>query len=248
VFHIPANWPAPANISALTTSCLGGHSHPPFLSNNLALHVGDEAKHVEANRQQLINYFNLPTTPIWLEQTHSTICIDTEVDFQRCADASITRDTNKVLAIMTADCLPILLCDKQGLEIAAIHAGWRGLLDGVIEQTLSKMQSLNQNILAWIGPAICGNCFEVGSEVYQLFARKNLILDDIDSLQSATKRYLNLPGIAQKILNNHGVLQTFNANICTFEQSHHFYSYRRQAQTGRMTSLIWFNHTTKGQL
>ena len=168
-YKLSANWKAPTNIQAFTTTREGGESKTPYTSNNLGTHVGDNLDDVEHNRNKLITRFELPSTPFWLNQTHSTHCVLAEADGSRDADAAITRTPNRVLAIMTADCLPILLCNKAGNEVAAIHAGWQGLLNGVVENTLAQMESTTNELIAWIGPSICQACYEVGQEVYEQF-------------------------------------------------------------------------------
>lgn len=159
-----ANWTVPPSIAALTTTRTGGVSTVPYDSYNLALHVGDDVTHVEMNRARLKTEYDLPGEPVWLKQSHSNRCIVVEDTDDRSADAAITRCRQTVLAIMTADCLPILLCNRQTPEIAAVHAGWRGLVGGVIEQTLLKMRDV-ADLMAWIGPGICGQCYEVGESV-----------------------------------------------------------------------------------
>ena len=170
--NLIANWPAPKNISALTTTRLHGASTGPYSHNNLALHVDDEKTSVLVNRTNLTKSLNLPGEPVWLNQIHSNQCVVVEDESLRDADASVTRHKNMPLVIMTADCLPILLCNQNGNEIAAVHAGWRGLLNGVIENTLLKMNSKPESLLAWIGPAICKSCFEIGEEVEQQYIEK----------------------------------------------------------------------------
>lgn len=238
--NLLANWPAPNRICGLTTSRYPGFSSPPFNENNLGLHVGDQECHVIANREALKKSLALPSHPQWLSQIHSTKAVVIEEDESREADAAITRSKDTVLAIMTADCLPILLCNKEGTEIAAIHAGWRGLVNGVVENTLNKMLSSPAQLMAWIGPAICQSCFEVGIEVKEHYENR------YDFAASAFKpqhnKWLaNLPLLAEKILNNSGVLDVYQSNACTFEQKSDFFSYRRESQTGRIATLIWFN-------
>lgn len=236
-----ANWPAPANVSAVTTTRVPGFSQAPYDQNNLGLHVGDNELHVGKNRQQLSELLNLPAEPIWLEQTHSTTCIIAERDSDRNADAAVTRSALHPLVIMTADCLPIMLCNKQGNEIAAIHAGWRGLCNGIVENTLRKMNADPSDLLAWIGPAICGSCYEVGEEMYSAFASKypqsNSAFKPVESRWMA-----NLPEIAEMVLNLQGVNAVYQSDLCTFELKNQFYSYRREPQTGRIGTLIWFNN------
>lgn len=235
-----ANWPAPPTISALTTTRASGYSLPPYHSNNLGLHVGDNETSVAANRKKLADSLNLPGEPIWLEQIHSNHCIIVEEDANRTADAAITREKNTPLVIMTADCLPITLCDRDGTEIAAIHAGWKGLANGIIEKTLAKMHSRPERLIAWIGPGICHKCYEVGEELFQTFASRYPFTKTTFHNKEES-RYANLPRMAELILNEQGVDAVFQSAACTFELENKFYSYRRKAQTGRMATLIWFN-------
>ncbi len=237
-----ANWPAPAHITAVTTTRLGGFSQPPFDSNNLGLHVGDLQPNVLKNRQQIQSLLKLPAAPVWLEQTHSTRCIVAGEDQDRKADAAISRSAAFPLAVMTADCLPIALCNQQGTEIAMIHAGWRGLVNGIIENTLKKLQSENGDLLAWIGPAICQNCFEVGDEVYQMYLSHYPFSKTGFQLKKE-KWLVNLPLIAEQILYSQGISAVYQSNACTFELKTEYYSYRRDQQTGRMATFIWFNQT-----
>jgi YfiH family protein len=235
-----ANWPAPPNITALSTTRLSGFSVEPYNKNNLGFHVGDNADHVAQNRQQLKEILKLSAEPVWLEQTHSTTCIIPENDSNRNADAAITRSKIHPLVILTADCLPITLCNKQGNEIAAIHAGWKGLFNGIVENTISKMNSNAADLLAWIGPAICQKCYEVGDEVYLAFTKK-YPLSTKAFQPSGSKWMANLSQIAELVLNLHGVSAVYQSDLCTFELKNEFYSYRREAQTGRIGTLIWFN-------
>lgn len=235
-----ANWPAPKNINALSTTRLPGFSQAPYNNNNLAFHVGDLALHVQKNRQQVQELLNLPAEPIWLNQTHSTECIIAEEDSNRNADAAITRSSKHPLAILTADCLPITLCTVQGTEIAAIHAGWRGLFNGIIENTLNKMHNKPKDIIAWIGPAICQKCYETGEEVYTAFTEK--YPESSKAFKPANTKWLaNLPRIAEMILDEQGIKAVYQSNLCTFEQESEFFSYRRTQQTGRIATLIWIN-------
>ncbi len=235
-----ANWPAPANVFAFTTTRRHGKSLAPYHENNLALHVGDNTEHVLANRQALVNSFKLLQDPIWLEQTHSTTCVVIENENNRIADASVTQQVGLPLAILTADCLPILLCNQNGTEVAAIHAGWRGMVNGIIENTLAKMQSPKEHLFAWIGPAICQNCYQVGSELREAYFKSypfalNAFRREED------KDYANLPKLAEYILLYSGVNSIYHSNACSYELNKDFYSYRQSPQTGRMATLIWFN-------
>lgn len=235
-----ASWPAPKNISALCTTRVSGFSQAPFDSFNLAQHVGDNETNVARNRQLLQEQLNIPAEPVWLNQTHSIHCVIPENDANRDADAAITQSRLHPLAILTADCLPITLCSKQGTEIAAIHAGWRGLFNGIVENTVSKMTSSSKDLMAWIGPAICQNCYEIGVEVYDSFTGK------YPQSQSAFiprngKWLANLPQIAELVLNSQGIHAVYQSGLCTYESENELYSYRKQAITGRIATLIWFN-------
>ena len=244
MLNLVANWPAPTRVKTFATTRKPGNSESPYDQNNLGLHVGDDPKKVEANRRGLKTLLNLPKEPEWLQQTHSTDCINVDIETNRNADAAITHESNRVLAIMTADCLPIMLCNQQGTEIAAIHAGWRGLVNGVIENTVAKLKSDSSDLMAWIGPSICHNCYEVGDEV------RNTILSRYQQSETcfnpsqqstitAPKWLANLPKLAETVLNKLGIEAVYQSKMCTFEQTEYFYSYRRSPQTGRIATLIW---------
>lgn len=237
-----ANWPAPQNVKAFTTTKNGGVSNGYYESNNMGLHVGDITTHVEANRQQLQKFINVQNPPAWLNQTHTTHCIIVEETLNRDADAAITRQANTPLAIMTGDCLPILVCNNKGNEIAAIHAGWRGLAGGVIEHTLAKMNSSADELIVWIGPAICQNCYSVGFEVREQFLN-HYPQAHTEFFLKNDRWAVSLDGIAQQILSATGIKSVYLSKSCTFENKNQFYSYRRSTQTGRMVSLIWFTDT-----
>jgi hypothetical protein len=219
---------------------MGGVSQADFAAMNLATHVGDDPQNVAKNRHILREALRLPNEPIWLEQTHSTGCVEvTSADCNRDVDAAITRQKNQVLAILTGDCLPIVLCDQQGTEIAAIHAGWRGLANGIVDNTIAKLHANPTQCLAWIGPAICGRCYATGAEVLDLFIGRYPF-----AAQAFTKIdhqwYADLSKLAALILEALGVGAVYPSHVCTFEINSEFYSYRRAAQTGRIATLIWF--------
>lgn len=244
--RLNAHWPAPSNVFALTTTRSGGISLPPYDSNNLALHVGDNEQLVLQNREHLIQTLNLPSAPEWLEQTHTNRCVVIEEEADRLADAAVTRKANTVLAIMTADCLPIVLTNQNGTEVGAIHAGWRGLANGIIESTLNQMHSKASELLAWIGPAICQHCYETGDEVRSVFTHQYPFTQSCFQHQQQ-RLYANLPKIAEMVLKHHGVKQVYQSKECTFEAKsesnnrNKYYSYRHEKQTGRIATLIWIN-------
>ncbi len=237
---IEPNWPAPANIKALSTTRQGGVSLPPYQGLNVADHVGDAGNAVLRNREWLRETVDLPAEPCWLKQVHGTDIVTGESrDHVPVADGSFSSVAGQVLAVMTADCLPLLICDQQGSEIAAVHAGWRGLLDGIIENAIDRFSSPSETLLVWLGPAIGPTAFEVGDEVRDLFIDRDK--NSVDSFQS------NRPGhwladiyqLARIRLEGRGVRSIYGGERCTVSDPDRFYSYRRDGVTGRMASLIW---------
>ncbi|GBG12902.1 laccase domain-containing protein [Novimethylophilus kurashikiensis] len=238
-FIVP-EWPAPANVHALQTTRLGGLSRPPYDSLNLGSHVGDEPLIVERNRNLLNPY--MPSEPVWLEQVHGTHVVLAET--AGClpkGDACVARADNAVCAIMTADCLPVLLCAEDGSVVGAAHAGWRGLADGVIEQTVDAMQVGGNRLLAWLGPAIGPDSFEVGEDVRAAFIEHNPAAGQAFKPDPTTpgKFLADLYVLARQRLDAVGVARIYGGEYCTYSDSQRFYSYRRDGRTGRMASLIW---------
>lgn len=231
-------WPAPSRVHACTTLRQGGVSVLPFDTFNLADHVGDNKQHVLANRQALKNKLNLPNEPFWLEQTHSTTVLYSSGGK---GDASFTRQPGAVCAVLTADCLPILVCNRQGTDVAAIHAGWRGLVHGIIENTLDAMLLPPEEILIWLGPAIGPSVYELGSEVRDCFLEQDLDAESCFIPAERKGHWLgNLYALARLRLKKRGILAVYGGEFCTFTDSQRFFSYRRDnGQTGRMASLIW---------
>lgn len=170
---IAPTWPAPLNIHAYTTLRSGGVSEAPYHSFNLGEHVGDDEKHVQMNRALLKNKLQLPNEPIWLKQTHSTLVLPATTLIGQEADATFSHQAKQVCTVMTADCLPLLLCNRSGTHVAAIHAGWRGLAHGIIENTLDVLNVPAEDILVWLGPAIGPTVYEVGEEVRHCFIEKD---------------------------------------------------------------------------
>jgi polyphenol oxidase len=239
-FIVP-NWPAPANVKALQTTRNGGLSLPPYASLNLGGHVNDDPLAVAANRQLLSPF--LPSEPVWVNQVHGTRVIDAaKSGCLEDADASFANIANVVCVTMTADCLPVLLCDRSGSVVAAVHAGWRGLCDGIIEAAITSMAVQPQDILAWLGPAIGPQAFEVGPEVRQQFIEKGAEAE-IAFSAVGNKWLCDIYAIAQQRLRKTGVSQIYgggiNENFCTYTDKACFFSYRRDQVTGRMASLIW---------
>lgn len=240
---INPNWSVPKNIHAFTTTREGGVSLEPYFSFNLGDHVGDNKSAVKTNRTLLVEKFGLPQTPIFLTQTHSTRVLQLPYSGQNLeADAVYTNVPHQVCAVMTADCLPVLFTTASGNEVAAAHAGWRGLCNGVLEETVKYFQAKPEDIIAWFGPAIGPTAFQVGIDVVKQFVavdEKAKLAFQPDAIEES--KYLgNLYQIATQRLNNLGIRQIYGGNHCTFNEKELFFSYRRDNQTGRMASVIWF--------
>jgi len=237
---ITANWPAAANIHGVTTLRTGGVSLGEFSSLNPAEHVQDNLRHVLANRQRIRTMLDLPTEPVWLRQTHSVqaVCADQVMDCPE-ADASYSNKKNTVCCVLTADCLPILLCDQHGTMVAAIHGGWRGLLNGIIENTLDKMPTGKK--MAWLGPAIGAQCFEVGDDVRSAFINKSVQFTRAFKKQQNGQYLADIYLVARILLNNAGIKQIYGGDYCTVTDKQRFFSYRRDGLTGRMATLIWMS-------
>lgn len=234
------DWPAPKHIKAFSTTRLNGFSQSPYDSFNLAYSVGDEIENVYQNREYLKKTLNLPSDPLWLSQIHSTVIYNVDQEtMPKNADGSYTTCHNKICVVMTADCLPILLCDVSGTQIAAVHAGWRGLADGVIESALDCFNHNHKNIIAWIGPGIGLKYYEVGDDVRNKFLEINSDFNKAFQAHKQAKWLANMNLLARMRLEKAGVSAIFSENLCTFADAERFFSYRRDGITGRMASLIW---------
>jgi polyphenol oxidase len=235
------DWPAPKNVRALVTTREGGVSIGPYASFNLADHVDDNPQAVAANRRRLRERVPaLPADPLWLKQVHGVVCVAAEHNAAGVeADASWSRTAGKVCAVLTADCLPLLLCDESGSIVSAVHAGWQGLAGGVIEASVKTLPVPAQALLAWMGPAIGPNKFEVGADV-----RDQFFLHDAKSAQAfksvANGKWLgDLYLLARQRLHALGVTRVYGGGECTVTDEQRFFSFRRDKVTGRMASLIW---------
>ncbi|WP_435626781.1 peptidoglycan editing factor PgeF [Candidatus Ferrigenium straubiae] len=235
---IVPDWPAPPNVRTLQTTRRGGVSATPYDSLNLGEHVGDNPLAVARNRV-LLNHL-LPGEPVWLEQVHGTGVADADMtDCRIRADACIARQRGSVCVVMTADCLPILLCDTQGTVVGAAHAGWRGLCDGVIEATVRAMQVAPQNLMAWLGPAISQEAFEVGDEVRAAFVAVQPQAASAFVPGQAGKWFADLYALARLRLNALGITEIYGGEHCTYCEREKFFSYRRDGATGRMGTFVW---------
>ncbi len=246
--YLQPDWPAPENIVALTTTRCGGASTKAFDSFNLALHVDDTEQAVLRNRAYLEQHCEGLTQVQWLEQVHGISVVEAGSPDTPVADGCYTRDAGLACAIMTADCLPLLFCDERGEQVAAAHAGWRGLQAGVIEETVATFVSSPQHLLVWLGPAISQACFEVGAEVRAVFlAAAGTANGDSEATDRAFlpnkdnpgHYFANLYQLARLRLRALGITRIYGGNECTFTDRQRFYSYRRDGLTGRMASLIY---------
>ncbi len=234
------DWPVPSNVKALITTRQGGFSRPPYDSLNLAQHVGDEAATVTRNRILLRQDCGLPAEPFWLHQVHGCEVADGANDTPGCeADAVFSRQPGRVCAVLTADCLPLLMADRSGRVVSAVHAGWRGLAAGVVESAIARMSVPPEQLLVWLGPAIGPAAFEVGDEVRQAFVDR-CAEDQSAFVAHRRGRWLaDIYRLARLRLQRLGVSYVGGGEHCTWTQSSLFYSYRREGVTGRMASLIW---------
>ncbi|WP_328188559.1 peptidoglycan editing factor PgeF [Marinobacter sp. OP 3.4] len=237
---IHPDWPAPSRVRALCTTRSGGASSPPWDSFNLGDHVGDNHGDVLENRRRLAHWAHLETEDFhWLQQVHG-------IDVARLpgenllADAAVTDQPGVVCTILTADCLPVLFCNREGTRVAAAHAGWRGLADGVLENTVAEFDQPSQ-VLAWLGPAIGPERFEVGPEVRERFLAFSRQLDPCFALSPDRPGHFlaDIVGLARFRLQQAGVEAIHGGDWCTVSEPQRFFSYRRDGQTGRMASCIW---------
>lgn len=242
------NWPSPAGIVGLTTQC--GANHGVFGEWNFALHVGDDADRVLDNRRRLRQQLGgLPMQ--WLQQVHGTRVQRLPARGDRIfadaprADALYTDRPGVALAVMTADCLPVLLCDERGREVAAVHAGWRGLAAGILNRVVEGFHAPPSRLMAWVGPAICAQHFEVGPEVREAFVGSAPLQaaqgSEVTAFRSSGRPghyYCDLYALARLCLQGCGIEQVFGGQYCTYHQPQRFYSYRRQRECGRMATVI----------
>jgi YfiH family protein len=240
-FLIP-DWPAPANVRAASSLRIGGASEGPFASFNLAQHVGDDPAAVDENRRRLREDLRLPAEPVWLNQVHGTHVVEAVLQpTPPTADASVARSPGQVCIVMTADCLPVLFCDRQGTRVAAAHAGWRGLVGGVLAQTIAALAAPPQELLAWLGPAIEQPAFEVGEEVREQFVARNPANASAFDRNERGRWQADLYALARQELRQLGVQQIHGGGFRTHADAKRFFSYRREQRTGRMASLVWMD-------
>ncbi|GAB3478564.1 peptidoglycan editing factor PgeF [Marinomonas epiphytica] len=232
------DWPAPSHIKAYVSTRLDGVSEGEFDSLNLGGHVGDDPVHVAQNRRLFAQSIAMPDSLVWLNQVHGTVvknlpssCNDVT------SDAAYTASKQQVCAVLTADCLPVFFCNLEGTQVAVAHAGWRGLCEGVLERTLEEFTG--QEVMAWLGPAIGPDAFEVGPEVREAFVEKDPDAGQAFTQKNNGKWLGNLYLLAKQRLTKAGVAKVYGGKFCTYQDEERFYSYRRDGKTGRMASVIW---------
>ncbi len=241
---IPARWPAPQRVRAFTTTRAGGVSGGAFAELNLADHVGDDTQRVAENRRRLVRVGGLPGEPLWLTQVHGNRVVKATATAQNArADSSFVDRTGVVCAVLTADCMPVFLCDRLGNRVGIVHVGWRGLAAGVLENTLEQFAVARSEVLAWLGPAIGPRAFEIGADVITaLYDGQPGFESCFTQAEQAQKWMANLYALACRRLRYAGIENCFcDESLCTFSQPDQFFSYRRDRDCGRMASVIWID-------
>lgn len=233
------DWPVPARVRAAQSLRAGGVSRGSFAALNVGAHVGDDPEAVRQNRARLRRALDLPAEPLWLEQVHGAAVIDADDDSTRRGDAVITRRPGVVCAIQSADCLPVLLANATGTEIAAAHAGWRGLCDGVLEATIRAMRTRAGDLIAWLGPAIGQESFEVGDDVRAAFIARNADAAAAFIPNARERWQADLYRLARQRLLALGVERIHGGGYCTYRDEARFFSHRRDNRSGRMATLLW---------
>lgn len=241
---IKPNWQVSKKVSAFTTTRQGGVSKAPFDSFNLAMHVDDDKKSVLENRKILQKKLGIKQSPLWLDQRHTTNVVEWNGESLKTlpiADAAWTSKANTPVCVMTADCQPILVTNHNETFVASIHAGWQGLLDGIITKLIKQLPDVSENLIVWIGPSISQKNFEVEVDFVTKFVNKNPKNSTYFKQQSGTKYKADLVAIAELELQDLGIKNVYKSNMCTYANEEQFYSYRRENKTGRMVSVIYLN-------
>lgn len=243
---LAADWPAPPGVVAFTTTRHGaGVSQAPFDHFNLGARCGDDAEAVATNRRQLIEGFSLPSSPNWLKQVHGTQALrigqaGDAADEEPEADAAVTSMPDTVLAILTADCLPVVFAAADGSEVGIAHAGWRGLAAGVIENTVAAMRTSPDALVAWLGPAAGPQVYEIGEEVFDAFVSRDVHAASAFASTRPGHWRVDLYALAKRRLGDAGILRIYGGGLCTIsDPEQRFYSHRRDQRSGRMATLVW---------
>lgn len=236
---IHPDWPAPGHVRAVTSTRTGGVSQDAYAGFNLAMHVGDRSEDVRRNREILMQVLRLPGEPCWLDQQHGAEIREAQVMSELAqADASYTACAGPVCVVQTADCLPVLLCSREGDWVAAVHAGWRGIAANILQATVRAYRGLPENLLAWFGPAISAECYEVDDPVRSALGEA-LAATALRPSGRAGHWRLDLASAASWQLKQAGIRDFYGTGECTFQDEYRFYSHRRDRVTGRMATMIW---------
>ena len=236
---LQADWPAPPGIVAGTTLRGGGASRGPYATLNLGAHVGDDPEAVRRNRRRFVEACELPAEPPWLRQVHGTHVITENADHGQPADAIVGGRPGAICAVLTADCLPVVFASADGGEIAAAHAGWRGLAAGVLEATVAALAAPAEDVLAWLGPAISQPAFEVGGEVREAFVQEDPNAAGYFQENERGRWQADLYALARLRLDRCGVTRVSGGGRCTFSEPDAYFSYRRDGQCGRMATFVY---------
>lgn len=237
------DWPAPTNIRAVATTRQGGVSRAPYATLNLGFHTADDLKNVAANRRRLQARLGLVEAPFWLRQVHGNNVVRAEKISGETpvADAAWSDVPGLACVVLTADCLPVLICDRKGTRVAAVHGGWRSLVANIIEHTIAATGVAPSELMAWLGPAIGPAAFEVGPEVRAMFVERWPETTAAFRAGEGDRWFCDIYSIARTRLRGCGVTQVFGGDFCTVTDQDRFYSYRRDGETGRMASLVWLD-------
>jgi polyphenol oxidase len=238
-FGFAPDWPAPSAVRSWVTERTGGVSTGTYGSLNLATHVGDSPRSVAENRARLAAGIELPSEPVWLEQVHGAKVLDLDVDRVTPADAAVTSRLGIVCTVLTADCLPVLFCDRAGRQVGVAHAGWRGLLGGVLPATVAAFGVPAGEIVAWLGPAIGAASYEVGADVRDAYVARDSAAECCFEPNARGRWQADLYALARASLAVAGVTSVAGGELCTFSAPQRFFSHRREAPCGRFATMIW---------
>jgi len=233
------DWPAPARVRAWVSERAGGASAGSYATLNLATHVGDAPERVVENRARLVAAAALPAEPVWLEQVHGATVLDLDRDALAPADGAVTARVGVVCAVLTADCLPVLLADRAGRRVGVAHAGWRGLLNGVLPAAVRALRTAPAELVAWLGPAISAVAYEVGADVRDAYLERAPEAASCFAANERGRWQADLYALARASLAAAGVTDVYGGEFCTFGEDERFFSHRREAPCGRIATLIW---------
>jgi len=233
------DWPAPARVRAWVSERAGGASAGAYATLNLATHVGDAPERVVENRARLVAAAALPAEPVWLEQVHGATVLDLDRDALAPADGAVTARVGVVCAVLTADCLPVLLADRAGRRVGVAHAGWRGLLNGVLPAAVRALRTAPAELVAWLGPAISAVAYEVGADVRDAYLERAPEAASCFAANERGRWQADLYALARASLGAAGVTDVYGGEFCTFGEDERFFSHRREAPCGRIATLIW---------